>query len=1434
MAKKNILGLDLGTTSIGWAHVIEGDTTEESEIVKIGVRVNPLSVDEQTDFEKGKPITINADRTLKRGMRRNLDRYQLRRENLVELLKGVGFIDENTPLTEDGKSTTFETWRLRSLAVSEQIGKAEFARVLLAINKKRGYKSSRKAKNSDEGMVIDSMAIAKQLYDDGLTPGQLSFNLLKDGKKRLPDFYRSDLQSEFDLIWNYQKTFYPEILTNEFYNELRGKGQKATSSAFWIKYKLNTSDIKDLEDSLKNPKTIALGLREKKKLQAYYWRSIAPHSKLDLEEVAYVITEINSNLNNSSGYLGAISDRSKELYFNKQTVGQYLYAQLLSNRHTKLKNQVFYRQDYLDEFEAIWNEQSKHYAELTDSIKTEIRDITIFYQRRLKSQKALISLCEFEWKERIVEKDGKKRKVRTGFRVAPKSSPLFQEFKIWQILNNLLVKKKGSRKRSADTVLADDNEGEIFILSTEQKELLFEELNIKGKLSATQILTILGVKPSEWSLNYESVEGNSTNKVLYTAYLDILELEGYDVKDLLNVKSNKDEVELSELLVPSGEIKSKIAEIFDSLKIQSSVLDFNPYLEGAQFEKQASYQLWHLLYAYEGDDSKSGNELLYNLLKEKFGFSIDQAKILANIQFQDDYGSLSTKAIKKIIPYLKENKYSEACQLAGYKHSASSLTRSENDNRPLKDKLELVKKNSLRNPVVEKILNQMVNVVNTLLEEKRNSNPNFKFDEIRIELARELKKNAKERAELTSAINSAKDNHEKIVKLLQSEFGVKNPSRNDIIRYKLYEELKSNGYKDFYTNQYIPREILFSKNIDVDHIIPQSKLFDDSFSNKTLVYRNDNLEKSNKTAIEFVEARFSKDKLDDYIQGVQRLYEMGLRSKEGGISKAKYQKLLKRSEEIGDGFIERDLRDSQYIAKEAKKMLFEITRGVVSTSGSITDRLREDWGLVNIMQELSIEKYRALGLTEQVEKKDGTFKERIIDWTKRSDHRHHAMDALTVAFTKPSYIQYLNHLNARYQEQHKVHNVIKAIENKETQVVKDDQGNSTRIFTSPLSNFRSIAREHLEGVLVSFKAKNKVATKNTNKIKTKNGTKTQIALTPRGQLHKETVYGKMLSPIVKDEKIDGKFDAEKIGKVTNPVYREKLMERLLQNGGDPKKAFTGKNALNKTPIVINAGVNEVLPEKVKTLYYEDMYTIRKDIGPDLKLDKIIDEGVKTVLKNRLEEYGNDPKKAFVDLEKNPIWLNKEKGISIKRVTISGVSTVERIGIKRDHFGKALLDSQGNNIPADFVSTGNNHHVAIYEDDKGGLHERVVSMFEAVQLKNAGLEVVDKSYNSTIGWKFMFSMKTNEYFIFPNKIDGIDPMNIDLFDKGNYKLISRNLYRVQKLTTKDYTFRHHLETTVADNSKLKDIAFKRLTSIPPLVGTVKVRLDHLGNIVSIGE
>lgn len=1415
---KNILGLDLGTTSIGFAQVIEGNFPEDSKIVQIGTRVNPLTTDEQTNFEKGKPVTINADRTLKRGLRRNLDRYQLRRENLIDALRNANIITADSKLAEDGKQTTFETWSLRARAVTERIEKEELARVFLSINKKRGYKSSRKAKSEEEGQAIDGMAIAKRLYEENITPGQLTYQLLKEGKRSIPDFYRSDLQREFDKVWHTQKVFYPEIFTTEFYNELQGKGQRATSAAFWNKYKFNT-----VENKAKS--------REEKRLQTYKWRSDAVSIQLEKEVVAYVITEINNNLNNSSGYLGAISDRSKELYFNKETVGQYLYKQLQANPHARLKGQVFYRQDYLDEFEAIWKEQSKYHPELTEVLKAEIRDITIFYQRKLKSQKGLVSFCEFESRDVVI--DGHKKTL--GLKVAPKSSPLFQEFKIWQVMSNVLVRKKGSRKKSVVVKnQVRQREEEIFAFDLAAKQILFNELNLKGNLRSSTVIELLGYQASDWELNYSELEGNRTNKELYKAYLRILEIEGYDVKELLKVKSNKDEIELDDLDVPASDIKNMVRQIFGSLGIGSAILEFDAELDGKAFEQQASYQLWHLLYSYEGDDSPSGNEKLYELLASKFGFKKEHAQVLANVTFSDDYGNLSSKAMRRILPHLKELHYDKACDLAGYRHSAASLTKEEIENRPLKDKLELLKKNSLRNPVVEKILNQLVNVVNTILEKNRETNPHFKFDEIRIELARELKKNAKERAEMTTNINAAKLAHEKILKLLQDEFGIKNPTRNDIVRYRLYAELKNNGYKDLYTNTYIPREILFSKQIDIEHIIPQSKMFDDSFSNKTVVFRKDNLDKGNRTAYDYIESKFGAEKLKEYVNRLEALYKLG---KDEGISKAKYQKLLKRESEIGDGFIERDLRDSQYIAKKAKNMLYDITRSVLTTSGQITDRLREDWGLVNIMQELNFDKFKALGLTEQVEKKDGSFKERIVDWSKRNDHRHHAMDALTVAFTKHNHIQYLNYLNARKNENHKLHGNIIAIENKETEIKVDNEGNKNRVFKLPVPNFRQVAKEHLENVLVSHKAKNKVVTKNKNKIKLKNGEEVKIELTPRGQLHKETVYGKYRYYVSKVEKVGGRFDAATIAKVSHPSYKMLLQQRLNENGNDPKKAFTGKNALDKTPIYVDEAKTEMVPDAVTLTWLEDDYSIRKDVTPEnfkdeKTIEKVLDKKVKEILLARLKQYG-DPKKAFSDLDKNPIWLNQAKGIAIKRVTISGVKNAEFLHYKKDHLGKEILDANGNKIPVDFVSTGNNHHVAIYRDEKGNLQERVVSLFDAVQLVNAGEPVIDKTYNQGIGWQFLFTMKQNEYFVFPNKVTGFNPKEIDLLNPKNKQVVSPNLFRVQKLATGDFWFRHHLETVVDTKPELKEIAYKRC-SLTGIKQIIKVRLNHLGDIVGVGE
>ncbi|MCW3109715.1 MAG: cas9, partial [Segetibacter sp.] len=553
---KKILGLDLGTTSIGWALVNEAENPENSSIVKLGTRIIQYdnfskvdktgkvteSKDPEGDFNAGRGLSPNADRTAKRGSRRTLNRYQLRRENLLEILKDNKIIDLDFVYAENAPNSTFSSYKIRAKAAESEISLTEFAKVLLMINKKRGYKSSRKAKSEDEGMAIDGMAIAKEMYEQDLTPGQYVLKLLKEKKKFIPDFYRSDLQNEFEKVWAYQKQFYPEILTEDFKKQLDGQGLGNTKKIFLGRYKIYTAENKAADKYLKN-------------IQSYEWRSKALTEKVEEDVLAYVIAEINNNLNKSSGYLGAISDRSKELYFNKITVGQYQYAQLKKSSHTSLKNQIFYRQDYMDEFEKVWNTQAQYHKILAEDLKKEIRDVVIFYQRKLKSQKHLISVCEFEKHHKVIAR----------------SNPLFQEFKIWQMLNNLEFTNIKTKEKS--------------ILDETARTILFEALNLKGRMSKKEVVECLGYKDKEFELNFKEVEGNNTNRSFYEAFRIMFEREGH----YLDLSQN------AEI------IKRNTKILLEEAGVNPKILDFNAELEGDKFDKQASYQFWHILHSIEDD-----------------------------------------------------------------------------------------------------------------------------------------------------------------------------------------------------------------------------------------------------------------------------------------------------------------------------------------------------------------------------------------------------------------------------------------------------------------------------------------------------------------------------------------------------------------------------------------------------------------------------------------------------------------------------------------------------------------------------------------------------------------------------------------------------------------------------------------------------------------
>nr|WP_273414039.1 hypothetical protein [Prevotella aurantiaca] len=359
-------------------------------------------------------------------------------------------------------------------------------------------------------------------------------------------------------------------------------------------------------------------------------------------------------------------------------------------------------------------------------------------------------------------------------------------------------------------------------------------------------------------------------------------------------------------------------------------------------------------------------------------------------------------------------------------------------------------------------------------------------------------------------------------------------------------------------------------------------------------------------------------------------------------------------------------------------------------------------------------------------------------------------------------------------------------------------------------------------------------TQNVNKIKTKQGVIKKIQLTPRGALHNEKIYGTKKRPIITMAKVGAALDEATINKISNLTIREALLKRLAEYNGDAKKAFAGKNSLEKNPIYLNEEKTKVLPALVKTVEWETYHPIRKPITPDLKIEKVIDKGIRKILKVRLAKFNGDAKKAFSNLDENPIYIDEAKKIALKRVSIEGVLSAIPLHTLKDQAGKPIKNKNDKEVYGDYIETKNNHHVAIFRDKNGNLQENVVTFFDTVKRKLKNKPTVNKSLNKDNGWLFLFTMKENEYFVFPNETTSFKPLEIDLMDEKNNALISPNLFRVQSISKGDYYFRHHLESMNIKDIKLKNLTFKRIRSLSELKGIVKVRINAIGRIVAIGE
>lgn len=1100
-------------------------------------------------------------------------------------------------------------------------------------------------------------------------------------------------------------------------------------------------------------------------LQLYGLRSKSVTEQISLQELGRVLILLNqrrgflsnrksnSEEENSTDYKKRIAELQNEL--NGKTIGQQLYQELLESKN--ILEIIIRERTYL---RASYIEEFDRIWECQKQFYPNVLTGGINEDDNNNTLYNTIRNRTIFYQRPLKSQKGLVSEClfEKHHKATTKSSPYFEIFRILQKINDLEVTFEDGTKIKPSLM---------------QKETLFEalfygtNLNNKFKLTVTEIKKILGLKRTQGYLNFTELDGSRTYSIIKDA------------------------------LVKAGIENPEQFLFFDVNKND---------------EKGGLLELWHITYSLPTE-----SEVMSTLCK-RFGFSVAQSTVISKeVGFNSDYGSLSTRAIRKLIPYMKKGLgYSEACDAVGYDHSGYK-TKIE-----VKEKLKPIIQNSLRNPVVEQVLNQVVNMVNLAIDK------HGKFDEIRVELARELRNSAKARKNIANLNSKNKKENDKVREILKQEYGFKIVNGRDTKRYKLWNETDK---QCLYCSNPISKTDFINGNGEIEHILPKSRSFSDNMNNFILAHRkcnSGNEGKNQMTAYDFMKSK-GEEAFDQYIQKVNNFYKDG----KGSISKAKFENLMCKGEEIPSDFVERMKKDTQYIAKEAVKMLKSICENTYTTTGQITDFLREKWELKNVLQEINFDKYKTIGQIETREYKDRIggikFYETIKDWSKRDDHRHHAVDALICALTDQKIIFKLNNLNKIYQlerealGQEEIKKIEKFISDELDPNKKFDLKTfadlSDHWFDQPIVNLKAKTKEHLESIFISIKKSSKVLSKNINHPK---NAMPQDTWTPRGRLHEETVMGKVKKISDKKTKLNEKFTD--IERIVDPNIKSAIKEHLLQHENDPSIAFSSK-IIRKEPIKYK---NEELKEVV---LYEEIYTKRVAVTENItpaQIEKITDEKVKKILKKRINEKGGKTKDAFINLQENPLWLNKEKGIKIKSVTVYDESKVEK-------------------LRNGYVKTGGNHHALIYKDENGKYNDKVVSLWEAVEIGKLNISQTKKPYpiinsaDSPDLGKFQFSMQINDLFVFDLKhSENPTEGEINFLDPKNRPFVSKKLFRLQKMS-KGFDgrflidFRHHLETTVNRNDKsLKDITWFTLSKNSDLSRLVKLRINHLGDIIKVGE
>lgn len=1508
---KKILGLDLGTNSIGWALVEQDFDKKEGKILGMGSRIIPLSQDVLGKFDSGQSISQTADRTKYRGTRRLYQRENLRRERLHRVLNILGFLPEhykneidfekklgqfiedkepkiNYKKTNEGKYEfifknsflemvkEFEQagqntkipydwtiYYLRKKALKEKITKEELAWIILNFNQKRGYYQLRgeEEETSESKVKKFEVLIGEKAVENG--------DILKKTGEKLYDLF-------FTNGWKYDR---PITKLENWINKT--KEFIVTTST------TNSGEIKRTYKSVDSEKD---------------WIAIKEKSQQEID--------IYNNHINTIG------------------IANYIYDKLLQNPAQKIRGKLIKtveRKYYKEEFEKILETQLKLQPELfpkklyhacinelyprneahTNNIvekgfKYLFVDDIIFYQRPLKSKKSTISGCQFEFRiyNSINEETGESEIAKVPIKAISKSHPLYQEFRLWQFISNLKIYKK--EDNSTGKLLHDVNVTPQFLPDENAIVELFDFLNDKKEIEQKHIL--------DFFVKYKTISKKETEEYRWN-YVE-------------------------EKKYPGNETR---AQFLSRLK------KVDAFVQKEAFNKEFETNLWHIIYSVK---DKEQYEKALETFAEKNNLNlkcfVDAFKKF--IPFNNEYGAFSEKALKKILPLMRMGKYwnyndldvnttdriqkiidgeydgkirnrvrelieKNQIQLkkpidfrglptwfASYivydRHSEANGITKWNSPDDIEKYLKNFKQHSLRNPIVEQVISETLRTVKDIWSEYGDLN------EIHVELGREMKNNADKRKQMTQRNNENENTNNRIKQLLKEllndgvdvkpyspsqqeilkiyEEGVlknpdakynslkeddvekirknSSPSASDIKRYKLWLE---QGYISPYTGETIPLNKLFTTNYQIEHIIPQSRYFDDSFSNKVICESEVNEIKSNQTAYEFI--KNNEGRIIELQQGkTVKLYTVsGYEAhciRYFRKDRTKLKKLL--SDEIPEGFIERQMNDSRYISKIVKNLLSNIVRedgeqeamskNIVPVTGAITSKLKQDWGMNDKWNEIILPRFKRLNQitnrndftslnTNNIEIPNIPDDIGKVE-KKRIDHRHHALDALIIACITKDHTNYITSLNTE-RNNHSLVSKLRHVEERQRIDRQTGEIKTYKVATDykkPWNNFTVDAKNALDKTIISFKQNLRVINRTNNKTwqwVEKDGQLKKQLVDQKGKnfairkpMHKDTASGKVLIRATKTVSLNTAIEEQY-------TLVEKGLNKKIK--GLRKKDFDNKQ-LKKYFKDFKYLFNDKDISKVEVYYYFEATATRTELTDKFtskQLEKITDSGIKKILKNHLKNYLDDKGEPKYDIAFNPDGVESLNKNIVELNNGKLHQPIYKVRLYESGNKFAISDKKGSSKNKKYVEAakGTNLFFAIYWDEKN--QKRV---YETVQLN----EVIEhqksqadlpKNERTPIPVKpekgrLLFSLSPNDLIYLPTYEENENPHTINLQTlklEHVYKIVSFSNNRL-------YAIPHNVANLIFN--KIEYSQSNKIELIKEKETCMKLKVNRLGKII----